>query len=120
MIAQHEQRIAIAQNASLLPLHLHPRRIPQRQVESSAHPPLRRYPMEQIGERELPVMESVLPSEIVDELQPGELLEQPVEVQHPDLVADALGDVGGVLGVLLAEEIHGLVRTEVRLVDGAG
>ena len=118
--AQHEQRVVVAENSAFLPLHLHPRRIPKHQIESSARPAVGPVPIEQIRKRQLPVMEPVPMRKPVDEPQPGELLEQPVEIQHPDLVADALRDVGGVLGVLLAEEIRGLVGTEVGLVDGAG
>ena len=49
---------------------------------------------------------------LVHELQARELLEQVCQVQHPDLVGDALGNLLGVLGVLLAEQVLGLVRSQ--------
>ena len=66
------------------------------------------------------MVEAVALGEVVHELQARELLEQAVEVQHPDLVGDAFGEVGGVLGVLLAEEVGGLVGAEAGLEHGAG
>ena len=65
-------------------------------------------------------MEPAPAREYVNSLEPGEFLEQTVEVKHPDLVADSLCNVCGMLGVLCAEEVCGLVGSNIRLVDGSG
>ncbi len=56
----------------------------------------------------------------IHELEARELLEQTVEVQHANLVGDALGQFGSVFRVLLPEQVHRLVRPKAGLEDGAG
>ena len=60
-------------------------------------------------------MEATSTRHPMHKFQARELLEQPVQVQHPNLVGDALGDLISVLGVLLAEQFPGLIRSQARL-----
>ena len=95
--------------------------VPHHQIEPAARLPVPPGPVEQVRERQLPVVEPPLPGELIHEPEPRKLLEQLLQVQHPDLVGDPLRDVCGVLGVgVVVPEQAPHLRSDLRVVHRSG
>ena len=120
LLAQHQQRVVVAEYCAFLPVDPDPRWIPQHEIEATPDRPVRPLTVEHVRERQFPMMEAVPPGQLVHEPQPRELVEHLLHVEHADLVGDTPGDVGGVLRVLGAEQVGGLSWADARLVDRAG